>query len=413
MRTLVLAGGFDQIAFIKELQNRGCEIVLADYLENPPAKKYVKKHFCISTLDEDAIYHLALKERVDLIATACTDQALLTAAKVSEKLNLPFYLKSSVAQNITNKVFMKKIFEKYGIPMAKGFVLEDGGFNVEEIKNKLEFPIIVKPCDANSSKGVMKVNSDKELIKAVNNAFLISRNKKIIVEKFMEGQEISIDAWKDDEGAKILLVSETKKMRNNEGTFTIYQSRYPVMLSNVVKKKIQNIAEKICEAFQINHAPLLIQAVVYNDDVKVIECSARIGGGSKYKFIEHITNIDIMGLFVDRILGNTSKCSSFFLSDKYVEMDYIYAYKGIFEKLVGFEEKLATGEIGELFQYKQAGSMIQKRTTSSDRVIGFLIEAATCKELECKRHEILDDADILDQNGESILYRECFYEDGY
>lgn len=45
MKILVLAGGFDQIALIKELRNRGNIVYLADYFENPPAKQYADKHF--------------------------------------------------------------------------------------------------------------------------------------------------------------------------------------------------------------------------------------------------------------------------------------------------------------------------------------------------------------------------------
>ena len=48
MRILMLAGGFDSIALIKILQNRGHEVLLADYLVDPPAKEYAKKHFQVS-----------------------------------------------------------------------------------------------------------------------------------------------------------------------------------------------------------------------------------------------------------------------------------------------------------------------------------------------------------------------------
>ena len=55
MKILVLAGGFDQIALIQELQSRGHDVILADYLNNPPAKSFVSQHFQISTLDENAV----------------------------------------------------------------------------------------------------------------------------------------------------------------------------------------------------------------------------------------------------------------------------------------------------------------------------------------------------------------------
>ena len=81
---------------------------MVDYLDNPPAKKFADYFFQISTLDDDSIYGLAIKHRIELITTACTDQALLTMANVSEKLNLPCYLNAKTAKNVTDKAYMKK-----------------------------------------------------------------------------------------------------------------------------------------------------------------------------------------------------------------------------------------------------------------------------------------------------------------
>ena len=59
MKVLVLAGGYDQIGLILELKKRGHEVILADYFENPPAKKVADVHYQESTLDVDAIKKLA------------------------------------------------------------------------------------------------------------------------------------------------------------------------------------------------------------------------------------------------------------------------------------------------------------------------------------------------------------------
>lgn len=412
MKILVLAGGFDQIALIQELQLRGHEVILADYLENPPAKKYVKKYFQISTLDENAIYHLAIQEKADLITTACTDQALLTVARVAERLGMPFYVSSLIAKNITNKAYMKKKFKEFDIPSADWILLEKEE-NIEEINNSLNFPLIVKPCDANSSKGVTKVQNQKSLAKAIDNAFLISRSKKVIVETYVEGIEISIDAWIDSKSVKILLISEIVKIKDNEDAFTIFQSRYPVELSDKAKHRIQDIAERIGKAFELEDAPLLIQAIIRDDDIVVVECSARMGGGSKYKFVEHITGFNIMRFYVDRILGDIMPLPTIMLSTKCIELDYVYGYNGIFQKLLGFQEKLCSGDIVELFLYKMPGSEIEKKISSSDRILGFLLEADTYEELKKKRYEVLKTADILDKDGRSIMYKECFYRDGF
>ena len=410
MKILMLAGGYDQIDLIKELQSRGHEVILMDYMENPPAKEYVEKHFQISTLDENAVYQLAVREKIELVTTVCTDQALPVAAKVSERLGLPFYLSSSTAQNITNKTLMKRKFNEYAVPSAGWIILEENNRSVGEIERNWKFPLVVKPCDANSSKGVTKVGDSESLAKAVDNAFEISRDKKVIVENYMEGEEISTDVWKGVEGVKVLLVSGTNKIRTQEGYFAIYQSRYPIELSETVKIRIQDIAERICKAFELENTPLLIQAVVNGDEISVIECSARIGGGTKHKLIQHITGIDIMSIYADRILGNRVQNLTVNSCAKKVELNYVYGNCGVFQKLVGFQERVASGDIVDVFQYKKPGSEICKRTTSSDRILGFMIEADTCEELQQKRYEILETIDVLDGNGKSMIYKECFYQ---
>ena len=91
-------------------------------------------------------------------------------------------------------------------------------------------------------------------------------------------------------------------------------------------------------------------------------------------------------------------------------MNYVYAYNGVFSKLIGFDRFLRTGDIKELFQYKKEGSTIEKRTTSSDRIVGFLIEADSVQELANLRSRIVNDVDILSEEGKSMMYKKCFYE---
>ena len=132
MKALVLAGGFPQIALIEELKRRGIFTLLADYYENPVAKPFADKFYRASTLDVDAIRGIAVSEKVDFIITACTDQALLTVARVSEELGLPCYIDYKTALNVTNKQYMKKVFQDRGIRrkwiggICRGEVLSSG-----------------------------------------------------------------------------------------------------------------------------------------------------------------------------------------------------------------------------------------------------------------------------------------------
>lgn len=389
MKILVLAGGFDQIALINELKLRGHVVYLADYFENPPAKPFADKHFKISTLDEKAILDLAKNENIDLITTACTDQALMIVASISEKLQLPCYISSTIAKNVTNKAFMKKKFSEFSIPTANWILLEDKNNYEDKLAVEYKYPMIVKPCDCNSSKGIVKVNNRQELKNAIGQAFKFSRSKKVIIEDFKKGKEISIDVWKDIEGAKVLSISGTSKIKENSENFTIYQSNYPMNLSNVLIIKIKEIAERICKAFELDNCPILIQAIINGNDISVIEFSARMGGGSKYKLIEYMSGVNIMKIYVNRILGDTKQIIHFKWSRKIIELNYVYTYSGVINKIQGFDKYVKSGEIKELFQYKPLGFIIEKMTTSSDRILGFLIEEDSIEALQKLRKKLL------------------------
>ena len=107
MKIVVLAGGADQIALINELKKRGHYVILVDYFECPPAKPYADEHVVASTLDVERVREIAVEKKADLVCTACTDQALLTVANVSEQLGLPCYISYKTALDVTNKSYMK------------------------------------------------------------------------------------------------------------------------------------------------------------------------------------------------------------------------------------------------------------------------------------------------------------------
>lgn len=398
LKVIVLAGGYDQIALILELKSRNYFTILIDYYSNPPAKDYADVHYQVSTLDINEIKKIAIEESADLITTACTDQALLSMAKVSEDLNLPCYITYEKALKVTNKMYMKSEMIKYGIPTARHRVVYN--YNESDFK-ELTFPIVVKPCDCNSSKGVKKIYSIEDGIISINEALSLSRTKTAIIEEFIEGHEISVDVFITDGISEIMLITESEKIKNTRG-FTITQSKYPVNISNKTIGKIEYIVQSICEKFELNNGPLLVQMLVTEDNVYVIEFSARMGGGTKYKLIEVLTEFNIMESYVDLVTGKDIKIK---LKQKYnyAHLNYCYALEGVFEKLIGFEELKNQNIIYDYFKYKTEGAVIDKSETSSDRIAGYLIIADTKEELKRKEKLANDTLQISSTEGIDIM----------
>ena len=404
---MILAGGNDQAALIKELKyhfNGDVETILLDMLSNVKAKPFADRFMQISTMDRDAVLKAAQEENVDYILTACGDQPLSTMAYVSARMGLPCYLSEDDVRDLTNKIYMKRKMVENGIPTSKFHVIQnlDDDVNLDEF----EWPLIVKPVDSNGSKGVKKVERREDFRVLLKEAMSYSLSKKAIVEEFKAGEELSVDVYVEGSTAKILMVTTSKKIQENKDSFTILQSEYPPRIP-YSETRIHEIVQKIVNAFELHDTPLLVQMITNGDDYNVVEFSARMGGGSKYHIIEVLTGVNIMGVYVDMVMGKRPSVSP---EKKWNNalMCYVYCTPGILSELSGFDEMCKEGLMHSYFTYKMPDSEIIKSTTSSDRVAGFLVVGNSQDDVENKLKKINDVVKVLDQNGKDIMRHDFF-----
>ncbi len=399
MKALVLAGGFPQIALTKELQRRGYYVLMADYNENPVAKAYADKYYRVSTLDIDAVRNVVKTEKADLIITVCTDQALLTSAQISEEFGLPSYIDNKTALNVTNKLHMKKVFVDNGIPTAKHLVMEE--FDSSKIKD-LKFPLIIKPVDCNSSKGVIKAYDTNTAKQAFENAAKLSRTNSAVIEEYKEGLELSIDVYVENGNAKVLCVSCSEKIKSDE-QFIIFREKYPSEISQSAHKQIQDTAQKIADAFGLVDSPMLIQAIWDGEEISVIEFSARTGGGVKYLLIKQVCGVDIIKETVDLTLGEKPHIELKEPVNKYILNEYIYCHKGRFDRLENFDKLKDEKVISDYYTFTWQGAEFDSINSSGDRVAGFTVQDDDIEQLQRKHNAAVRELKVLDENGRDIM----------
>lgn len=402
MKILVLAGGADQIALINEFKARGHETILVDYFENPPARPYADKHIVASTLDVERVKEIAIAQKVDLITTACTDQALLTVANVSEQLGLPCYLSYQTGLNVTNKSYMKNVLFANNIPTAKFVILDK--VDLDAVKD-FSLPLVVKPVDCNSSKGVKRIDDIADITKYLEEAIKLSRTKKAIVEEFKTGKEISVDYYVEGCEAKLLCATTSLKIKNSK-SFTILCSDYPA-INGEQEELLKVIGNQVAKAFGLKDCPLFIQMIANGTDVNVIEFSARMGGGSKYNLIRVLSGVNIMSKYVDLVLGGKPSVSPSKLVN-FCKMVYLYCNPGVFDHIEGLEELKQQGIIDSYFEYKTKGMEIRHAETSGDRPAGYLITAETADALQEKLNYVDSHIKVVSDKGEDIMLHNLF-----
>lgn len=405
-KIMILAGGNDQIALIEELRryfNNDVEILLVDMSDKVRAIPYADRFLKISTMDKNAVLKAAREEKIDYILTACGDQPLSTMAYVATEMGLSTYLTEQDVRDLTNKRFMKDKMLQSGIPTAKHIYIDkswDGKLP------DFTYPLVVKPVDSNGSKGVKKVFSRNELDTSLQEAFFYSISGDVIIEEFKEGEELSVDVYVEGKTAKLLSITGSKKIKENEKSFTIVQSLYPAPVS-YNESHVLEIVQQIVDAWNLKDTPLLVQMIVKEEVYNVLEFSARMGGGSKYRLIQVLSGVDIMKVYVEMVMGEKPHVEPKKQYNNAI-MSYIYCYPGVYKSVEGLDELKAQGVILDYFIYRGADSMIEKSNTSSDRAAGFLVVGDSQEEVEKKMAEANAALQVLNNKGEDFMRHDLF-----
>ena len=402
---IVLGGTYPHIVLIKNLQQRGYYTILVDYYENPLAKEIADEHVQESTLDEEKVLDIARNRNAKLVISTCINQANVTACYVSEKLGLPVPYSYETALSVTNKGLMKEKMLDNGIPTAKYVFVDDiSGFESAD----LNFPVIVKPADSNSSKGVRKAGDYNELCKFLGSALKISRSNEAIIEEFKEGKEIGIDCFVKNKEATILMTKERRKIVIDKDPIQqIYGCIWPMDITRKNHHNFKIIVDKIANAFNLDNTPLMIQAIVNGDEINIIEFGARIGGGESFRIIKLSTGFDIVDAAIDSFLGNNVTLDYNF-SKLYYSDNFIYAKPGLFGSIAGHEDLLKNGIVEYLDAYKTKGTEIGPDMSSNNRVGVFTVKSNNKSKLFEKINTVIKKIEVYDIHDEPIMRKEIY-----
>lgn len=400
MKALVVAGGLPQITLINQLKARGVETVLVDGSPSPLAKEYADSFYQANIFDVERLIEIAKNEKVDFVITVCADQVLLVVSQIAEALGLPWYIDYATAKLVSDKELMKKIFVENSIPTSRYVVMDELDF---EIIKHLNYPLIVKPVDAYSSKGVKKVTDKESLRVAFAEARDISRNKKVIVEEFFVGEEISVDLFIEDGKAHVLCISNSDKVKD-DNHFAIFRGRFPVNATENLKEEISKVSQLIADSFGLKNGPMLVQMLTDGEKVTVLEFCARTGGAMKWLLINRASGVDVIKGVIDITMGLKPNIQVKAPETKYIVNDFIYCKKGIFDHLEGFEEQVKKGNISDYRMLRPKGwSASGNIASSTDRLCGVTFQANSLDEFNQKHREFVDNVKIVDVKGNDIM----------
>ena len=403
---VVLGGTTPHALLIEKLKKRGYYTILVDYLDNSPGKRVADKHICESTLDLDKVLNVVEKEKANLVISTCIDQANVTCCYVAEKLGLPGPYSLETAFNVTDKGRMKKIMKDNDIPTSDYKVFKD----IDEIYwEELDYPVVIKPVDCNSSKGVHRADQSEEARKYAAEAIDLSRTKTALAEGFNEGYEIQVDCFASSNSAEVIMTRQKQKiMAANGMVLQSFGSIIPASLSEELKKDAEQTAKKIAAAFDLHNTPFFYQAIVSSDNkINVLEFAPRIGGGLSYYLIKMVTGFDAVEAAIDSFLGKEVSVKKKD-NKKVYSTNLLYMHPGIFDHIEGMEKLKKDDIIKDYFITKEKGTVIDADIRSGNRVGAFVIEADDYSDLQIKAKHAFSNIEVISSEGKALLNRDTY-----
>lgn len=325
MKTLAIIGAsYLQRPLVEKAKAMGLRTICFAWAEGAVCQDLVDVFYPISIVEKEQILTICRNEHVDGICTIASDVAAPTVAYVAEQMGLVGN-SYEAALNANNKYLMRKAFANAGIPCPQ-FTCVQGVEGLEErihvIKKQFQLPLIIKPSDRSGSLGVSKVEDWRELYKVIVHAMDLSFKHEVMVEEFIEGDEISVEYISYDSVHYPLQI--TDKITTGAPHFVEIEHHQPSMLPHKICDEVHTITRRALSALGItcgaSHSEYRITKDGY---IYVIEIGARMGGdfiGSNlvqlstgYDFVKGVIEV-ALGLFTVPKLTSKASSGVYFLS---------------------------------------------------------------------------------------------------
>ena len=272
-----------------------------------------------------------------------------TAIKLTEslmKMGVPILgTKAEDVDAAEDRELFDRILEETQIPRAEGGTVYTAE-EAKEVANRLGYPVLVRPSYVLGGQGMQIAISDEEIEEFMEVINRIAQDHPILVDKYLQGRELEVDAVCD--GTDILIPGIMEHIERTGVHSGDSISVYPAYtVSDHVKETIAEYTRRLAKALHVKGL-INIQFIAVGEEIYVIEVNPR--SSRTVPYISKVTGIPIVDLATEVIIGKTIRELGY-EPGLQKEADYVAIKMPVFsfEKIRGAEislgpEMKSTGE---------------------------------------------------------------------
>ncbi len=319
-KALLLCASHNDLGLIRALRKMGYYILVTGNRRGLIGEKFCDEYISADYSDKELILKIADANDIDAICPCCNDFGVYTAAYVAEKLGLPGHDPYETVLTLHNKDRFKEFAKEYGILTPLAYSFNEPGKAIKQIQN-IEYPIIIKPIDASAGNGISKADDIDSAVKAIENAFEVSRKKRIVIEPYIEGTQHGFCTYLLN---KKVVACSTNNEYSIMNKYRVEIDTYPAVGYHDVYDFLVKQIEKIADVLNLKDGIFHLQYIVNKGKPFIIEVMRRVLG-NMYSVPANMLNGFDWDYWEARARCGHD-CSSF---PKNTEQEGFFAYKTI------------------------------------------------------------------------------------
>ncbi len=375
---LIIGGGVFQLPAIKTAKAMGLKVAVTDYNPEAAGMRLADFPIVVSTRNINLTVNTTREFHqtcpLDGVMTVGTD-ASQTVAAVADALDLPG-IPFEVAERATDKIKMRYCLREHNVPIPDFrpvWSLQEAEMALKD----LPLPLVIKPCDNMGARGVKKIFRPEDLIPAFQEAKEASISGKLILEEFMPGPELSLDALIFDGRIEITGIADRHIER--EPYFVEVGHTLPSNLPEAQLEEVKDVFRQAIRALGIDHGAAKGDIKLTSEGPKIVEVAARLSGGWMSAHTYPLSSgVNLMKAAIQVALGETP-------TDLKPKTTLVSAERSLIPppgrilSIKGVEEARKIKGVKEIIFMKEAGDSMEEITSNLGKT-GYVITVDKTRE---------------------------------
>ncbi len=296
---LVLGAGSAQIDLLEYCRNSGMEVHCCSNSSKDPGILFSDHYARIDIIEREEVEKYFRENHLNYIYSIGSDIAVPVFAETAKRTGTRCFVTPQAAEICCDKSRMRELLKgKYYCP---AFYI---GSDYDEVyRQALDFswPMEIKPVDSQGQRGVSTVRRIEDLKAGFDNAVHYSRKREAILEQYIGGAEVSVNAYLYQGEIIFSILSDREVWPQYPGGI-IHRHHIPsVYEKSDVYLKINDIVKNIVETLGLTDGPVYFQIMIQNGDPYLIEVTPRLDGCHLWRLIREACGTDLLDMTMNHL----------------------------------------------------------------------------------------------------------------